>query len=176
MNIFEVSFVNNFKRVRPEDISDNMLKLIAKDWVLITAGDKESYNMMTANWAGVGFLWRKNVCFVFIRPSRYTFEFTEKNDAMSLCFFGNEYRDLLNFCGNYSGRDVNKMDCPVTPFALDDGAVAFEEARIIFDCEKISTANLRDFEFIDKSILSDYTNGDFHKLYICEIKNAFVKE
>lgn len=168
--------MSEFRHVLPDEIPDNVFKLIAKDWMLIASGDLGSYNMMTANWGGVGFLWRKNVCFVFIRPSRYTFEFTEKSDFMSLNFFGEKYRDILNFCGRESGRNVNKMkECALTPFLLESGTVAFKEARIVLDCKKISTASLKDFEFTDKSILEHYADDDYHKLYICEIKDALIK-
>ena len=48
---------------------------IGKDWTLISAGNIDNFNMMTASWGGVGFLWNKPVAFIFVRPNRYTFEF-----------------------------------------------------------------------------------------------------
>ncbi|MBR2180810.1 MAG: flavin reductase family protein, partial [Oscillospiraceae bacterium] len=111
--------MNSFKSVNPEQLSDNMFKLIAKDWTLITAGNVDSYNMMTANWLGVGYLWMKHVAFVFIRPTRYTYEFTEKLDEMSLNFFTEDYREVLNLCGKKSGREINKPEeCKLSPIAL----------------------------------------------------------
>ncbi len=169
--------MDNFKLVQPEDLSDNMFSLISKDWMLITAGSPSSYNMMTANWGGIGYLWRKNVCFLFIRHSRYTYEFTEKCDTLSLNFFSEEHRDSLNICGKKSGRDIDKMrDVPLTPIALSDGGCAFSEARIIMNCKKLATGEISDFDFIDKSILDNYSDGDYHKVYICEITEAFIKE
>jgi len=169
--------LSDFKRINPEELSDNIFRLIAKDWTLITAGTKKSYNMMTANWAGAGFLWRKNVCFLFIRPSRYTFEFTEREATLSLNFFDETHRDILNLCGKKSGRDIDKMkDVPLTPFELADGNVAFTEARLVLNCKKMCTADMETFDYIDKSVLENYADGDFHKLYICEITEAFIKE
>lgn len=169
--------MNGFKSIRPEELSDNMFKLIAKDWTLIAAGDDKSYNMMTANWAGVGYLWMKNVAFVFIRPTRYTYEFTERLDTMSLNFFSEDYRDVLNLCGKKSGREINKMtECALTPVSLTDGGVAFDESRIILNCRKLCTAKLEDFDFLDKSVLKWYDGDEYHKLYICEITEAFIKE
>lgn len=166
-----------FKSVNPENLSDNMFRLIAKDWTLITAGSKEKYNMMTANWLGVGFLWMKNVAFLFIRPSRYTYEFTEREDTMSLNFFDDTYREILNVCGRKSGRDIDKMkDIDLIPFELSDGTVGFEESRLILNCKKMCTADMENFDFIDKSVLKNYADGDYHKLYICEITEALIKE
>ena len=41
-----------FIETRPEDIGHNPFKLIGADWMLITAGTKESYNTMTGAWGG----------------------------------------------------------------------------------------------------------------------------
>ncbi len=173
----EVMKLANFKSINPEELSDNIFKLIAKDWTLISAGGLDSYNMMTANWAGAGFLWRKNVCFLFIRKSRYTYEFTEREDFLSLNFFEEKYRDILTVCGRKSGRDIDKMnDVALTPIELQNDCVAFDEARLILNCKKICTADMDTFNYIDKSILENYADGDFHKLYICEITEAFIKD
>lgn len=168
--------MNGFKKITPEELSDNIFSLIAKDWTLITAGSCDNYNMMTANWAGLGYLWNKNVCFLFIRPSRYTYEFTEKLDTLSLNFFTEDYRDTLTVCGRKSGRDFDKMkNCPLTPVSLDDGGVAFSESRIVMNCKKLSDVELTKFNFTDTSVLKNYADGDYHKMYIYEIKEVFVK-
>ena len=65
-------------QLHPETVEDNVFKLIGKDWMLITAGTSESFNTMTASWGGMGVLWDKKVSFVFVRPTRFTFEFLEK--------------------------------------------------------------------------------------------------
>lgn len=169
--------MSEIRRINPEELSDNVFSLIAKDWTLITAGNPNSYNMMTANWAGLGFLWRRNVCFLFIRPSRYTYEFIERGDTLSLNFFDESFREVLNICGKKSGRDIDKMrDVPLTPFELNGGSVAFEEARLVLNCKKMCTADMETFDYIDKSVLQNYADGDFHKLYICEITEAFIKD
>ncbi|MCK7517924.1 MAG: hypothetical protein MZV64_09550 [Ignavibacteriales bacterium] len=64
-----------FESVDLENLSDNPWKLIGKDWMLVTAGNLASWNTMTASWGGLGVLWHQNVAFVFVRPSRHTFEF-----------------------------------------------------------------------------------------------------
>ena len=138
--------LSDFRRIDPEKLTDNVFRLIAKDWTLISAGNPADYNMMTANWAGLGFLWRRNVCFLFIRPSRYTYEFTEREDCLSLNFFDESYREVLTLCGKKSGRDIDKMhDVPLTPFDLSGNTVAFEEARLVLNCKKMCTAEMEGF-------------------------------
>ena len=165
-----------FKSISPESLSDNTFKLIAKDWTLIAAGDESSYNMMTANWLGLGYLWMKNVAFLFIRPTRYTYEFTEKLDTLSLNFFTDEYRSILNLCGKESGRDIDKMDCGLSPMPLSDGGIAFNEARLVLNCRKIATGDMESFDFLDKAPLKWYDGDTYHKIYICEIKEVLIKE
>ena len=56
-----------------------------------------------------GVLWGKNVAFCFIRPGRHTLGFVERSEMFTLSFFGENYRDALNYCGTKSGRDVDKV-------------------------------------------------------------------
>ena len=56
------------KAIEPSLVKDNFIEIIGKEWMLVSAGDKDKFNMMTASWGGVGFLWNKPVGFVFIRP------------------------------------------------------------------------------------------------------------
>ena len=104
-----------WKEITPNEITKDPFSLIGKDWMLVTAGDKEKANTMTASWGGVGILWNKPVSFCFIRPQRYTLEFVEDKEYYSLSFFGPEYRDALNYCGTHSGRDGDKFEaCDLT--------------------------------------------------------------
>ena len=41
------------KKIAPKDIDKNVIKLIGQDWMLVTAGDQEKFNMMTASWGGL---------------------------------------------------------------------------------------------------------------------------
>ena len=43
-----------FQEVKIEDLSFNPFTKIGKEWLLITAGNEESYNTMTASWCYVG--------------------------------------------------------------------------------------------------------------------------
>lgn len=56
------------KAINPNEIKDNFIELIGKEWMLVSAGDKEKFNMMTASWGGVGVLWNRPVVFaLFVR-------------------------------------------------------------------------------------------------------------
>jgi len=99
-------------------LHDNVFTTIGKEWMLVAAGNVEKFNMMTASWGCLGWLWNRPVAIVYIRPERYTHEFIEANDTMSLVFLGNseEARKAYTFCGTKSGRDFDKAkEAHLTP-------------------------------------------------------------
>ena len=167
--------MKNFKEITANELDANVFNLIGKDWTLITAGNLEKYNTMTASWGGVGVLWNKNVATIFVRPQRYTYEFVEENDYFTLSFFGGEKREELTFCGRNSGRDCNKAkECNLTAIDTNNG-VAFEESNIILVCKKMYYNDIDPQNFLDDSINNHY-NNDYHRMYIGEIVKVLVKE
>ena len=101
--------MRKFIEINPLELRDNVFRQIGRDWMLVSAGNKGNFNTMTASWGGMGVLWNTNVCFAFVRPSRYTYEFMEREKYFSLSFFKDGYRRALQFCGSHSGRDTDKM-------------------------------------------------------------------
>ena len=163
--------MSEFIAVTPENLTENTFELIGKDWMLITAGDEKNYNTMTASWGGMGVLWNEPVSFIFIRPQRYTFEFTEKNGLFTLSFFDETYRSALRFCGSKSGRDCDKAaETGLTP-AHEDGLTYFAEAKLVIVCEKLYAQDLSAESFIDKN----YPNNDFHRMYVGKIVKCLKK-
>ncbi len=171
--------MNKFSEISPYEMSGNPISAIGKEWMLVTAASEngadfgKDYNTMTASWGGVGVLWGKPVAFVFIRPERHTFSFTEKGDLMTLSFFSEEYKGALAVCGKKSGRDTDKAaECSLTPRFIEDsrGRYAyFDEASRVLLCRKLYSADIEENRFIDLDCLESYKNGGFHKMYICEI-------
>lgn len=161
----------SWREIEPEMISDNVFKLIGKDWMLITAGSPGAFNTMTASWGGMGILWGRHVALVVVRPQRYTFEFMERSMTFSLSFFDEAYRSVLNFCGTHSGRDVDKVAATgLTPLVAADDTVYFAEARLVLVCRKLYAQDLAPDAFVDKTIPPEvYPSRDFHRMYVGEI-------
>jgi len=167
---------SGFNKIDPTGINENAFKLIGSDWMLVTAGEPEAYNMMTASWGGLGVLWSKKVCFCFIRPTRYTYQFMEKSENFTLCFFEEQYRKVLEFCGSKSGRDVDKTaSTGITPVAGPSGAVYFEEARLVLVCKKIYYQDINPDNFIAPDIQENYTLKNYHRMYVGEITACLTK-
>lgn len=165
-----------FKSISPEKISENTFKLIGKDWMLITAGNIDKFNTMTASWGGLGVLWNKNIAICFIRPQRYTYEFMEKADVFTLSFFDEKYRAALQLCGSKSGRDIDKAKAAgITPVTGDSGSIYFEEAKLVLECRKIYYQDINPEYFLDKGIQKNYPARDYHRMYVGEIINCLAK-
>ena len=166
-----------FKEINPTELCTNIFSDIGNKWMLLSAAKKDgSINTMTASWGAMGVLWNKNVFICFVRPQRYTFEFIEDSEYISLSFFGEEYRDTLKFCGTKSGRDHDKIkETGLTVFNRD-GRVGFEQAERIIYGKKLFKGELDPKCFLSEEISKHYKDNDYHIVYICEIEKIEEKE
>lgn len=164
------------KEINIRELKDNFVKMISNDWALLTAGKSDDFNTMTVSWGGIGELWNKDVCFVFVRPQRYTYEFMEKNDYFSLSFFGGEYKKELGVCGSKSGRDIDKMaETGFIPVDLGE-ATGFEQAKVNVVLKKLAYQDMKPDGFVDESIMNNYANNDFHRVYVGEIVKVVLND
>lgn len=153
---------------------------IGKQWMLITAGTPEKFNCMTASWGGVGFLWNRPVAFIFVRPNRYTREFIDREEALTLTFMPESARQDLVFCGRNSGRDTDKMAATgLQPVTTESGLVTFKDAEYTLECRKMFRAPLPQEGFMDWAEVSPAyyaEDNPLHLLYICEITAVLAAE
>lgn len=168
--------MQDFQSIKPEEWGANPFAAIGKQWMLITAGNRDKYNTMTASWGGVGVLWNKNVVFSFVRPQRYTMEFLEREEYFTLSFYGEEYRDALKLCGAKSGRDVDKAKVTGLTPVFDREAPYFEQARAVLVCRKLYGQWMDPACFLDKELDANYANHDYHKIFVGEIVTLLTKE
>jgi len=170
-------FNSIFASVQPEQLSDNFFRLINKDWMLITAGNSNDYNTITASWGATGILWNKPVAFCFIRPQRYTLQFALKYTYFTLSFFDEQYRDVLDFCGSHSGCDTDKAKATgLRTIETEKGNVTFEQARMVIECKKLYSDLLRPEAFLAGDLAARiYPGKDYHRFFIGEIENCYVK-
>lgn len=162
-----------FKEISPKEIDGNLIKMIADEWMLITAGNKEKYNMMTASWGFAGEIWGNDSVIALVRPQRYTMEFINDSDYFTLSFYGDE-KGLHKVCGSKSGRDVDKTALTGLTPVFSDNTVYFDEARLVLVCKKQYVGKISPEDFIDKEPLKWY-NDDFHYMIIGKIEKVLVK-
>ena len=163
-------------KINIKDLQENAVSMFDDKWCLITAGAKESYNTMTASWGAMGELWNKDVCFIFIRPQRYTLELTEREEYFTLSFFSEDYKKALAFCGRNSGRDCDKAkETGLTPMEID-GSMSFEESETVIVCKKLFYQDIDPDGFVDKTIDGVcYPEKDYHRMYVGEVVGCYKK-
>lgn len=166
-----------FKEIDAKELMDNPFTLIGNEWMLISAGNVESHNMMTASWGGLGVLWNRNVATVYIRPSRYTANFVDREACFALSFFGKN-KKIHGICGSKSGRDIDKTKAAGLTPLYTDGTVYFEEAELVLVCRKLYESKLDNTKFFDPSVEEFYKEipGDYHRVFIGEIIKTLVKK
>lgn len=165
-----------FKEIAPSELNANVFDAIGKGWMLVSAEKKDgSINTMTASWGALGVLWGRDVFFCFVRPQRYTHEFTEESGNISLSFFGEDRREALKMCGSRSGRDCDKISLAgLTAFSTPEGVGFLEAERTIYG-KKLYCGRFDPENFLVPEIEKWY-DGDYHTVYICEIEKITEKE
>ena len=165
-----------YKTVDPRSIKDNLIKCLAEEWALITAGNNDGYNMMTASWGFFGEMWGSDSLAMVVRPQRYTMEFIDKNDYFTVSFYGDK-KDIHKVCGGKSGREVDKTkETGLTP-VKNEKYVYFKEARMVLVVKKQFVQQMSEDSFLDKNVIDKwYPEKDYHNLIIGKIEKVLIAE
>lgn len=157
--------------------NENIFQTMDKEAAVLTVGTTESFNAMTIGWATIGFLWRRNVLTVFVRPSRYTYKLFTEQSIFTLSFFERKYRDKLSYLGNHSGRDEDKVKkCNLTPITTKENGVTYSEARLVFVCKKIYEQDLLPENISEQIKTRFYLQNEYHRMFVGEIIQCLESE
>lgn len=169
--------MSSFNLISEKELNENIFEMFGEKWALLTAGTLDHYNTMTVAWGGFGVLWNKNVCFLFVRPQRFTYEFTEKYDHFTVSFYNEQQRDALKFCGTRSGRDTDKAtETGLVPTTEHTQSVYFDQAYLVVECKKLYACDLNSNDFICKELDQQiYPSKDHHRMYVCEITKCLKR-
>ena len=166
------------RAVDPKTLKPEVYQAFGTQYALLTAGDRDCCNTMTIGWCQLGRLWNQPVCTVYVRPERYTYEFTEKHDYFTVSVMSLEAKQTMAFCGSKSGRDVDKIkECGLTLCYGKEDAPFFDEAELVLVCKKIYMQDLEPNGVLeDEKILSFYgENGGWHRMYVGRVEEAYLK-
>lgn len=165
-----------FRRTDPDKIPGNIIKMLANDWSLITSGKEGKSNVMTASWGGLGRFWEKPVAICFINPTRYSIQTMDEGETYTISFYTEAYKDAMNYTGSVSGRTTDKIKgSGLTPIKTPSGAPAFAEAWMIFECKKLLAQPISPDAVMDKEAGAQWSKDGYHKMYIGEILNVWIK-
>lgn len=165
------------KEIKHELFEENAFNMIGKDWLLFTAEKDGKANTMTASWGGLGIMWNKKVAYIFIRPQRYTKEFVDSAQRLSISVLPNRYRKELGYLGSVSGRDEDKISKSNLTLTNYEGVPVFEEARLTLICRKLYAQEMKEECFIEEDIIERwYPEKDYHIMYVVEIEKILENE
>jgi flavin reductase (DIM6/NTAB) family NADH-FMN oxidoreductase RutF len=167
------------KEINYKDMTFNLFNLIGDEWMLVTAGDENSCNTMTASWGHLGCLWGQNdpTAVIYLRPSRYTKEFVDEKGWFSLCVMDKSFKKQMAYLGSVSGRDEDKIGkAGLTPVYADN-TVYFEEAKLVLVCKKLYQSELQGSGFLyQETIDENYPQRDFHTMYVGKKEKVLVRD
>lgn len=156
---------------------DKSIKHLRKQGAFLTAKLDDEINTMTIGWGSMGIIWGKPVFTIFVRQSRYTYNFIEKSGEFTVSIpINDNFKKELSFCGSKSGRDFNKIkECNLK---LIPGEVistpVIEGCGIYFECRTLYKEHMKS-DFLDKKInIQSYNNEDYHTIYHGEILNCYT--
>ncbi len=166
-----------FEKITSYEIEGNAIKLFKIDCPIVVFGDINNHNGLTVAWGNLGCLWSKEIATVFVKPTRYSFEFANLSDYFTIMWFDELKDDVNKVFGFMSGRDVNKEElCNLTPFEIDN-AVGYKEASLIVVCKKIYQNPINKNNILSEEVLNKplYKDGLFHHEYFGEIIGVYKK-
>lgn len=171
------------KEIDVLDYASEIMKGL-KGGALLTAAANGKANTMSISWGTLGIEWNKNIFTTFVRLSRYTLEFLEKNGEFTVSIpMEGSPRKLISECGTNSGRDMDKA--AKFGFNYVDGETvkvpAVKEFPLVLEC-KVIYKQLQDEKAIspdelEKNYPKD-ANGkrDIHWAFMGEITKAYILE
>lgn len=164
-----------FEKVEFKDVQNYCYDKLGKEGALLLVGDANNHNNMTIGWATFGILWSKPVAISYVKPTRYTFNYSNNFDTFSICYFENT-KETLKICGTKSGKDINKDEVCSLNIADLDGVLGYEEASLIITCKKIYQDDLKEECFFDKTIVEKrYLDKKIHRFYVGEVLGVYKK-
>ena len=140
-----------------------------KKWALLTAGKEGDFNTMTISWGGMGTLWSKPVVTAYVRTSRYTHEFMDREEYFTVSFYPDEYKKILGVLGSRSGRDMDKINASGLTAVKAGEGMSFKEAEMTLVCRKLFKQKLDKENILDPEAKAFYDGDAEHDMYIGEV-------
>ena len=153
----------------------DIFELFDKQWALLSAGNKDKFNMMTISWGGLGTLWNKPVATVYVRTSRLTHDFMDDNEYFTVSYYSESYKKTLSVLGAKSGREMDKMNVEGLTAVEAGDSVTFKEAEITLVCRKLFKQQI-DVDKMPADVVDRFYTGIApHDMYIGEVVDIIRK-
>ncbi len=173
------------RHVNAADYASDIMKALPAGVLLTTkAGDR--VNTMTIGWGTIGVNWGRPVFVAYVRGSRATTGFLQKNPAFTVNIpLDGGAKKILGFCGSHSARDTDKIaEAGLTPVPsphIDVPGLAelplTLECRVLYQQTQVPAALPEDIRarFYPQDAPAG-VDHDAHAAYYAEIVGAYIAE
>lgn len=153
----------------------NPFSMIGEDGFLISAARGRQVALTTSSWGLMGFLWNMPVVTVYVRPSRYTYDFLKTCDRFTLSFFPKEMANVLKYCASHRGWDVDKLAGSGLADERIGDYVVYSQSILTFACRKIYMREMDEKLVLDKAIVENYYGEkDVHWSFTGQIEHVYI--
>ena len=164
--------------VEVKTLTPEIFRMFQVNTALLTAGDEKHLNTMTIGWGGVGTLWSRPVCTVYVRPERYTYQFMESHDYFTVSVLPASEKKTMQLCGTRSGRDINKVkECGLTLCYGAGDAPFFDEAEWVLVCRKLYVQDMDPACVLDQAQIPPFygAKGGWHRIYTGQVVEVYTR-
>jgi flavin reductase (DIM6/NTAB) family NADH-FMN oxidoreductase RutF len=167
-----------FSAISADSLQESLVKLILTDQMLITSGTLSKFDSMPTTWALFGHVWQKPTASIVLCPKGYMLPYVNTHSVVTLSFYDDQHREALTTLAEEVEDEADKIRrSGLTPFETSLGGVAFREARLLLECEKLYADWIKEANFIDPGVPRDmYPRKEFHRLFVLEIKAVWIKQ
>lgn len=153
----------------------NPFSMIGEDGFLVSAAKGAHVALTTSQWGLMGFLWNRPVVTMYIRPSRYTFEFLRSVDRFTVSFFPQEMAPALRYCATHRGWNEDKLaGSGLVPERIGD-YVLFSQSNLTFACRRLYMRPMDESLIMDKVIVDEYyEDKDVHWSFSGQIEHVYI--
>ena len=171
------------KEINVLDYASEIMNAVNRG-VLLTAAADGKANTMSISWGSLGIEWNRVLFTTFVRLSRYTFEFLEKNGEFTISIpREGSPKKLIAQCGSNSGRDMDKAKEFGFSYVAGEtvNVPAVKEYPLVLEC-KVVYKQLQDEKAIAPDDLEKFYpkdelgKRDIHMAYTAEITKAYILE
>lgn len=139
----------------------------------------ETPNVMTIGWGSVGWIWKKPVFMVVVRPQRHTYELLQRAGEFTVSIPTKaDLSAQLAYAGTASGRDENKFSghgLTAAP-AQKVRAPIVSECGLHFECKTLLTQDMTEDQMAREIADRCYPQKDFHTMFFGEIVACYTTD
>lgn len=164
--------------IRLFDLWQETVQMLTHEGILLCSLSKDGKpNVMTIGWMTGGVVWGKPILVVYVRPTRFTFQYLEQVPEFTVNVLPPEYAEALQFCGTASGRDVDKFaQTGLKPVSARKVKVpVIEQGVIHYECRIVHKSDLVP-ENLATELQSVYPQKDYHRIYMGEVLAVYASK